>query len=325
MKILILGGVGMAGHMLRRYFASKPGCNVLYTIRQPADEALAPASSSERALLLDALNLGDADRLLEEVRPDVVINAVGILNQHAEAEPRHAEIVNGLFPHWIAGKLDELGDGGKLVHISTDCVFAGTGDESDGVYGVDGVDGVDRKVHAIEGDSRRDADDADCRGINGRYRETDIPDGTSVYARTKAAGEVKDSRHLTIRTSIIGPEIRSQGIGLFGWFMKQHGIVHGYTRVLWNGVTTLQLAKSIDDMLRCGVSGLYHLTAPSCISKHDLLGLIAEQFDKRDVRLLPADMPILDRTLACTRTDYRAEVPDYPKMLSELREWMGSS
>ncbi|GFR36994.1 NAD(P)-dependent oxidoreductase [Insulibacter thermoxylanivorax] len=325
MKILILGGVGMAGHMLRRYFASKPGCEVLYTIRQPADEALAPASSSERFLVLNALNLGDADRLLEEVRPDIVINAVGILNQHAEAMPRHAEIVNGWFPHWIAGKLDELGDGGKLVHISTDCVFAGTVDEADEVNGVNKADGADRKVRVIEGDRRRDTDDSDDRGINGRYRETDMPDGTSVYARTKAAGEVKDSRHLTIRTSIIGPEIRSQGIGLFGWFMKQHGIVHGYTRVLWNGVTTLQLAKSIDDMLHRGVSGLYHLTAPSCISKHDLLGLIAEQFDKRDVRLIPADMPILDRTLACTRTDYRAEVPDYPKMLSELREWMGSS
>lgn len=276
MKLLILGGNGMAGHVLVRYFRQHAEHEVVYTMRSGHDA---------QAIPLDASDLGELDRVLEQERPDVVINAVGILNQHADQDEKQAFIVNGLVPHRIANKLDAMAYGGKLVHISTDCVFSGE---------------------------------------RGDYTEAETPDGTSTYARTKAAGEVQTRGHLTVRTSIIGPEVRDHGIGLMAWFMAQSGTVNGYTRVYWNGVTTLQLAKSIEQLLAADREGLVHLTAPQKVSKCELLQLMAEVFGKEDVDIVPDGQQQLDRTLRSTRTDVKVAVPDYRVMLTELRDWMRS-
>jgi dTDP-4-dehydrorhamnose reductase len=286
MKVMILGASGMAGHMLVKYFRGLTGYEVVCTTRDSSDPS---------ALRLDATQLEETEHILKRERPSIVINAIGILNQHAEDNPREAELVNAWFPHRVAAILDGLGYGGKLVHISTDCVFSG-------------------KV-----------DDGYVYQPGGRYREQEMPDGTSVYARTKAAGEVREGRHLTIRTSIIGPEIRPCGIGLMHWFMKQQGTVLGYAKVLWNGVTTLQLARSIERLVQRDASGLVHLTAPQIVSKYELLQLLAETFDKRDVHIVPSDTPQLDRTLVRSRHDAVREVPDYRTMLAELRDWMRSA
>lgn len=332
MKMLILGGNGMAGHMLVQYFRDHAEYDVVYTSRDPADAV---------ALHLDALNFAEADRILERVRPDVVINAIGILNQAAEQQERIAKMVNGEFPHWIAGKLDEMGYGRKLVHISTDCVFSGEfGEQGDDLERLDMFCGLsDHEADEAGSGNENDASDSNIssstgqhpsfsartvRNLSGRYQESDVADGTSVYARTKAQGEVVHSPHLTIRTSIIGPEIRPHGIGLLGWFLQQSSMIDGYTNVLWNGVTTLQLAKSIDRLLHRGASGLVHLTAPEIICKHDLLHHFAQIFEKQDIRIVPADEHKLDRTLASTRDELDLEVPDYSTMLSELRDWMRS-
>lgn len=174
----------------------------------------------------------------------------------------------------------------RLIHISTDCVFEGT---------------------------------------RGSYAEEDSPDGTSIYAVTKALGEVRESGHVTVRTSIIGPEIRPAGIGLMGWFLAQSGRVPGYRRVMWNGVTTLELAKAVGSLLDSPVSGLIHLAHPAPVSKLELLGLMASAFGKSDVVIVPTNDPVQDRTLAVTRTDAAFELPSYPDMLAELAEWMSRS
>lgn len=274
MKLLILGGNGMAGHMLVDYFRSKPAYSVFYTTRDPKNPG---------GLYLDLSDIRRTELVLAIVRPDVVINAVGILNSQAETKWKAALEINGIFPHMLRKWMDQLG--GKLVHISTDCVFAGT---------------------------------------KGDYREDDSPDGTSAYAKTKAMGEVRDEAHLTIRTSIIGPE-RKDGIGLLHWFMKQQGTVKGYRHVLWNGVTTLQLAKSIDHMIVGKVNGLYHLTAPETVSKLELLQMIQSVYGKSDVTVVPDGEVVLNRTLRNTRTDYVEEVPPYRTMLEELRDWTAKS
>jgi dTDP-4-dehydrorhamnose reductase len=271
MKLLILGGKGMAGHVMVRYFSEQPGTTVYFTSRDPND----PAS-----LYLDACDEDQVKSLLQLVRPDVTLNCIGLLNEAAARRKDEAMQVNSLLPHRLR-RLAEL-TGGKLVHISTDCVFSG------------------RK---------------------GGYREDDPPDGESAYAKTKAMGEVRQPPHLTVRTSIIGPELKD-GIGLFQWFMQQQGEVAGYRRVLWNGVTTLQLAKSIDWMLTEGTEGLVHLTAPSPVSKCKLLQLLQTAFDKTGVTIVPSDEPVLDRTLVNTRASFRPPVTDYPDMLAELRQFM---
>ena len=131
--------------------------------------------------------------------------------------------------------------------------------------------------------------------------------------------------HLTIRTSIIGPEIRRGGIGLMDWFLAQKGQVSGYRRVMWNGVTTLELAKAVDVMLDSPVSGLIHLAHPNPVSKYELLQHIQAAFHKEDVEIIPEDEHVQDRTLVNTRTDIATSLPSYPVMLQELADWMKQS
>ncbi|WP_025688877.1 sugar nucleotide-binding protein, partial [Paenibacillus zanthoxyli] len=167
----------------------------------------------------------------------------------------------------------------------------------------------------------------DCvfEGTRGGYTEEDAPDGTSVYAITKALGEVRNFGHLTIRTSIIGPEIRKEGIGLMEWFLAQSGKVPGYRRVMWNGVTTLELARAIDCMLDSEVSGLIHLAHPQPVSKYELLIMIQEAFHKTDAEIVPDDQHVQDRTLLTTRRDAVFHLPSYSEMLTELAEWIQQS
>jgi len=274
MRMLVIGGNGMAGHMLVRYFRQTAGTEVLYTVRAP--------HGLPGELGLEASDLEAVSRVVRDVHPDVIVNAAGVLNQDAEMHPTEAYKVNGLLPHWLRYAAD--GIGARLIHISSDCVFLGD---------------------------------------KGGYTERDWPDGTSVYARTKALGEVHAPRHLTIRTSIIGPEIREGGIGLLGWFLRQSGTVNGYAQVFWNGVTTLELAKAV--AYACdhpGIGGLVHLAAPRVVSKLELLGLFREAFGRTDIAVEAVNEPRIDRTLNRLRTDWMYMPPDYPAMLQELAAWM---
>ncbi|MUG67717.1 MULTISPECIES: SDR family oxidoreductase [Paenibacillus] len=271
MKLLVLGGNGMAGHVLVEYFRTTGKHHVFYTTRDMHDP---------EGLVLDVLDMNAVEHVVRMVRPDIIINAVGILNKAAEENKINAYHVNGFLPHRLRYLADKIS--ARLIHISTDCVFLGT---------------------------------------KGGYREDDLPDGVSAYAVTKALGEIDDPNHLTIRTSIIGPEIRQSGIGLFQWFMKQRGEVSGYRAVKWNGVTTLELAKAIDFFMTKDVGGLIHLASPNPLSKYELLRLFQDIWSKDDVIIVPTDDVVQDRTLRSTRLDAAYPVPDYPAMLKEMYEW----
>ncbi len=170
----------------------------------------------------------------------------------------------------------------KLIHISTDCVFEGT---------------------------------------KGQYHENDIPDATSYYGRSKMLGEVVDDKNLTIRTSIVGPELKKEGIGLFHWFMSQTDYVYGYEKVLWTGVTTLQLAKFIEMDWRNSHTGLYHLVNNKVISKHDLLELFNRYCRKHPIQIRSNKKIVSDKSLVNTRKD-KVVIPDYQTMVKELENWI---
>jgi dTDP-4-dehydrorhamnose reductase len=274
MKVLILGGQGMAGHMITAYFLKKPQYQVFYTSRDRNDP---------NGIYLDVTDSKSLEELIDTLKPDVTINCTGILNEHASQNPTLAFQVNSLLPHQLA-KLTERCQG-KLIQISTDCVFSGE---------------------------------------KGDYTENDFPDGTSIYAQSKQIGDIISDKHLTIRTSIIGPELKENGIGLFLWFMKQKGKIKGYEKVLWNGVTTLELAKAIEEMIKHDVTGLYHLGADQKISKFALLKLFQEVYGKNDVEIILDTTIVLDRTIKNTRTDFQYHVPSYQEMLVELRDWTNS-
>ncbi|WP_454193835.1 dTDP-4-dehydrorhamnose reductase family protein [Paenibacillus sp. Marseille-Q7038] len=273
MKLLIIGGHGMAGHMMVQYFKQQGHHTVFYTSRNKKDP---------NGLILDVNDIHSVDLLVKAVHPDVIINAVGILNQYAEKNIIQAYHVNGFLPHRLANLADQVG--AKLIHISTDCVFKGE--------------------------------------RSGGYTEEDLPDGETIYAITKSLGEVCSPGHLTIRTSIIGPEIRKNGIGLMHWFFAQKGVVQGYTKARWNGVTTLMLAKVVDEYMTSKVSGLIHLAHPDPVSKYELLLLFKEIWDLKETIIVPNSTFEQDRTLAVTREDVNPLLPSYRDMLKELKEWI---
>lgn len=274
MTVLVLGGHGMAGHIITEYLRLQGTDDIWCTVREAEGE-------DPRALQLDVMDEQRLTDVLLQVKPRVVINAVGLLNEDADHRQVNAIYVNSLLPHMLA----QLGDihGFQLIHISTDCVFSG----------------------------RR-----------GDYTEQDEADGKTVYARTKFLGEIHQAPHLTIRTSIIGPELKKDGIGLFHWFMQQEGDIRGYERVYWSGVTTLELAKAILWLMERDLSGLVHLTSPRKISKLKLLALFKETFNRDNISIHAYDALSSDKSLINTRQDFTYQVPSYREMLLEMRVWM---
>lgn len=171
----------------------------------------------------------------------------------------------------------------RLIHMSTDCVFSGK---------------------------------------TGNYDEDSFRDGVSFYDRSKALGEIDDSKNLTFRNSIIGPDMNIQGIGLFNWFMKQRGEISGYTRAIWTGVTTLTLAKAMEKAATDQLSGLYNLVNNSSISKYDLLNLFNKYFRADEIIIKSSEQVALNKSLINTRQDFDFIVPSYKEMVAELWEWI---
>ena len=124
--------------------------------------------------------------------------------------------------------------------------------------------------------------------------------------------------------SIIGPEINERGIGLFNWFWKQKGEILGYRKVLWSGITTLELAKGIDAAIKQDLKGLYHLVPDENISKYDLLNLFKEVFSRKDITVSSKDDIATNKTLINTRKDFDFKVLDYRAMIDEMKNWIDS-
>lgn len=163
----------------------------------------------------------------------------------------------------------------------------------------------------------------DCvfSGKDGHYIEKSLKDGQDIYSLTKSLGEIINSKDLTIRTSIIGPELKENGVGLFHWFMMQSGEINGFEGVNWTGITTLELARSIDRMIRAGVTGLFQLVPDKAVTKYQLLNIIKQVFNKKIV-INKVNIPVIDRTLQNTRTDFQVNIPGYETMIIQLLTYM---
>lgn len=281
MKVLILGATGMLGSALVGAFARHGVHEVVATARRPVGEN--EIAAGPNCSLRVEPQITDPDRLtevLEEVRPDAVINCIGIIKQLDEAkDPLVAIPINAVFPHRVS-HLCGLADA-RLVHISTDCVFSG------------------------------------CKG---NYRESDCPDADDLYGRTKLLGEVTAAPHaVTLRTSIIGHELAS-GRSLVDWFLAQIGQTKGFTRAIFSGLPTVELADVIIDTVlpRPDLRGLYHVSAAP-IDKYRLLKLVAAAYGKQ-IEITPVDEPVIDRSLDSSRfretTGYQPA--DWPELVEKM-------
>ena len=164
----------------------------------------------------------------------------------------------------------------------------------------------------------------DCvfSGKKGGYTEKDVPDGETFYDRSKALGELDDGKNLTLRNSIVGPDINENGIGLLNWFMKQEGKVNGFTKAMWTGQTTLQLAKTMEVASKERVHGLVNAVPESSISKYELLKLFNRYLRKGEIDIIPVDGVNVDKSLKRTNFDFSYIIPDYQTMVIDLAKWI---
>jgi dTDP-4-dehydrorhamnose reductase len=282
MRCLVLGGDGMLGHQLLQSWSARH--EVFVTLRGQL------ASSGEFGLFteqntIDSVDVRDERRLrevLETVRPQAVVNAVGVVKQRPSAKQSSLVMeVNALFPHRLCSLCEVFG--ARMVHISTDCVF---------------------------------------NGKRGMYTEQDTPNALDLYGTSKALGEVTAAGCVTIRSSIIGLELKNKQ-SLIEWFLAQQGTIQGFSGALYSGLTTLEMARVIESVLldHPGLTGIWHATSAP-ISKFDLLTKLAAHMGRTDIRIEPNSEFCCDRSLSGEAftgiTGYRA--PDWDSMLAELAE-----
>lgn len=273
-KVVIIGSNGMAGHLISDYLTLNPKFEIVKVARD--------SSIKKTDYQIDVSDFNALDELIANLKPDYVINAIGVLNADAENNPDRAVLLNSYFPHFLAKICDKYES--RLFHISTDCVF---------------------------------------NGKKGSYLENDFKDGIGFYAQSKALGEVNYRNHITIRTSIIGPDIKRNGIGLLNWILLQNGEINGYSEAFWGGVTTLELAKAIEFFIIQNIDGvnIYHLTNSEKISKFDLLRIINEVFNLK-LNISSSSEYKVDKSLVNSNKSIDYRVPSYQIMIEDMYKWI---
>ena len=282
-KVLVLGVSGMLGNAALRVFTERDDYSVMGSARSAGVLRLLPPTLQEQVVCgVDVENTDSLMRLFTLTRPDVVINCIGLIKQLAEADDPLAVIpINAMLPHRLARLCDVAG--ARLIHMSTDCVFAGT---------------------------------------RGMYREQDVSDAYDLYGRSKYLGEVDCPHAVTLRTSIIGHEL-STTHGLLGWFLAQQAPVKGYSRAIFSGLPTVELARVMRDFVvpNPELRGLYHVSAEP-INKYELLKLVAQVYGK-SINITPDDKLVIDRSLDSSRfreiTGYQP--PAWPELVRRMREF----
>ena len=267
---MILGGVGMLGHVLLNKLNESKAFQV-YDITRNKEERI-------NNFECDVTNFNSLFEIIKDIKPDYIINCVGVLIKGSIQDPSNAILINALLPHKLAQFSKAIN--AKFIHISTDCVFDGS---------------------------------------KGNYIEIDKKTAQDTYGLSKSLGEITDDKNLTLRTSIIGPDLKNNGEGLFSWFINQKGEVNGFTESIWGGVTTLELAEVIIKSINENYTGLVHVTNGKPISKFDLLSLIKDKFELNNIDLKKVSGKKSDKSL---NTKYHYfNIPSYEQMITDMHKY----
>lgn len=259
-KILILGANGMLGHKLLEHLSSYPENDMYGTVTQlQSFGKTLPNIYGEKIIegvFADKINT--VENSITKIKPDFVINAIGIIKQYKDSKgTANSIIINALFPHQVADVCSK--NNARFITVATDCVFDGT--------------------------------------KAAPYCEEDEPSCHDVYGMTKYLGEVRDGKALTLRTSIIGHELCTN-LSLLDWFLSQTTQnVKGYQKALFSGFTTLEFAKLLAEKIipNPKLTGLYHISV-NPISKYDLLRIISRVYAKK-IDILPDSTININRVL----------------------------
>jgi len=281
-KILVIGANGMLGGSLFRYFSKLAGYEVLGSVRNGA--AASTLAKQGFTNVVSSVDVRDNKRLLDvfsEFKPNIVFNCVGLIKQLNDSKNPISAIEINSL---LPHRLASLATqfSCKLIHFSTDCVFS---------------------------------------GVHGGYLESDVPDATDIYGRSKLLGEVDYDGHLTLRTSIIGHEINSN-LSLVDWFLTQTGRVSGFSKAIFSGLPTCYVAEFIHNYIfeKLDISGLYHLSVEP-IDKYSLLNLIKDTY-KHDIEITDKADFIIDRSLNSTllRNATGFNIPTWPDLIKRMHD-----
>ena len=280
-KVLILGATGMLGHNLFFQLANKDDLDVYGTARNIRSVEWAfPQKKLEKIRLgVDAENFDTIIRAMASIQPDIVVNCIGLIKQSPGAKDPLSAITVNAQLPHRISLVCKTA-GARMIHFGTDCAFDGK---------------------------------------KGGYTEEDPSDAKDLYGRTKYLGEVEYPHCITLRTSIIGHELKGKR-GLLEWFLAKEGKVRGFTNAIYSGFPTVEMAGIIADHVipNTDLAGLYHVSSDS-ISKYDLLQLVAERYGKQ-IEVEPFDDFCCDRSLDSSRfqsvTGY--EPPPWPQLVEKM-------
>lgn len=281
MNVLVLGASGMLGCRVYHELSRQSELEVYGSIRSSALIDCFKEHADGLISGIDVLSETDLLSVFEKVNPDVVINCVGLIKQLSDVDDPLVALPINALLPLRLARICAVG-GARLIHFSTDCVFDGR---------------------------------------DGGYTESSASNAEDLYGKSKYLGEVGDKAHvLTVRTSIIGHELNSAN-SLVDWFLSQQGQVRGFTRALFSGLPTVEIARVLNDfVLPSTLSGLYHLSVDS-ISKYDLLTIVRDRYGA-DIEIVPDDSVRVDRSLDSSRfqaaTGYVP--PDWTMLVKSMHE-----
>lgn len=283
MRVLVFGASGMLGNAVLRFFGQSKGFEACGTVRSSSVHGV--LGDCEDYRLIPGIDVGSPDHLvaaIDAAQPDLVINCIGLVKQLASVDEPLEAIPINSLLPHRLARLSALA-GARFVQVSTDCVFSGK---------------------------------------RGMYVESDLPDASDLYGRSKLIGEVDYSHAITLRTSIIGHELVGAR-SLIGWFLGQTGRIDGFSRAIFSGLPTVELARVIRDFVipHPELHGLYHVSAEP-IDKLSLLRLVAEAYGKV-IEIVPSERLVIDRSLDSTRfrelTGYAPS--DWPELVRSMERF----
>ncbi|MBK9165604.1 MAG: SDR family oxidoreductase [Acidobacteria bacterium] len=282
MKVLIFGGSGMLGHKLVQALGEV--FDVKYTLRGSFDSVRRFGFLPQESCIenVDVTSENAVRETLQNVLPDVVINAVGVIKQKPSASDVITTLeTNSIFPQRLAALSAKYGF--RLITVSTDCVFAGT---------------------------------------RGMYREIDAPDALDLYGQSKHWGEVTAANCLTVRTSIIGRELSAGHSLVEWFLGNEGSKVKGFRKAIYSGFPTIVFADIIRGLIaeQSELSGLYHVSSDP-INKFELLQLVGQAYS-REIEIVPDDDFEIDRSLDSSvfRSLTGFAPPDWPEMVRSMAE-----
>lgn len=283
MKILVLGANGLIGSTIFKALYECSQFEVFGTVRSNID--LSIFENDSRNKIFTGIDIKSDSYLIDillRVRPSIIINCIGLTKHKKEGN----DIISAVSINSLfPHKVFQFCQmiNARLIHISSDCVFS---------------------------------------GLRGNYLETDLPDASDLYGKSKALGEVVSGKALTLRTSTIGHEINTKH-GLLEWFLDQTESCKGFKKAIFSGIPTISLAHIIKDYVIPNetLKGLYHVSAAP-INKFDLLNLIAKVYNKKiDIK---ADESFqIDRSLNATKFNLATGYipPDWDSLIRVMRKY----